>query len=128
MLFMPFQILGLWLRALLAVAFLGLAAFLLRYWYDHRYIEVRSEVPAHAVVCPQDRGAEAVIIVRRVPRKVGPDRETAALVCGLVLLGLSLGGTYPAWGGRRSPRTSILASKRWREISPPWWIWRAGAL
>ena len=32
--FMPFSILGIWLRGLLAIALLGLSIYLLREWYE----------------------------------------------------------------------------------------------
>jgi hypothetical protein len=46
---MPFQILGVWIRGLLALFCLGLAIYLLYEWYDHRQThvtEVRTVFPA----------------------------------------------------------------------------------
>lgn len=96
--FMPFQILGLWLRGLLAVALLGVGASLLEYWYEHRYVEVRMGPPADAESRRLDRDGRAPAVVRRERRRFGPNRETAALLGGLALIGLSIGGgslAYP---------------------------------
>lgn len=92
--FMPFQILGIWLRGLLAVALLGAGASLLRYWYDHRSVEVRVAAPPAA--SPDDRplarDGRDPGATRRVSWHFGLNRETAALLGGLALVGLALGG------------------------------------
>ena len=44
MLFMPFQVLGIWMRGLLALALLAVGTTLLACWYNHRETVVR--VPA----------------------------------------------------------------------------------
>ncbi|WP_165249411.1 alpha/beta fold hydrolase [Paludisphaera soli] len=99
--FMPFQILGLWLRGLLALALLGGGLYLLKYWYDHREIEVRTTVAADADPArdrDRDRDgkaeAEPPVVVRREWRPLGADRVTAALLGGLALVVLSLGGSF----------------------------------
>ncbi|QEH38421.1 Arylesterase [Aquisphaera giovannonii] len=103
--FMPFHILTIWLRGLLAIALIGAGAYLLKFWYDHRYVEVRVDRPAAEVrVDPstsEDRAdprTPAPVVVRREPWQFGANRETAALLGGLALVALSIGGgsiSYP---------------------------------
>jgi len=40
MFFMPFHVIGAWLRALFTTALLGASIFLLTQWYNHPYIPV----------------------------------------------------------------------------------------
>ncbi|MDG3007831.1 alpha/beta fold hydrolase [Paludisphaera mucosa] len=98
--FMPFQILGFWLRGLLAAAMLVAGPLLLKYWYDHRHVEVRTQVlaPVDDETRRLDRDVEAPVVVRREDWRFGLNRETAALLGGLALIGLSIGGgsfAYP---------------------------------
>lgn len=92
MLFMPFQILGAWLRALFALALIGGAATLLTLWYNHRTVEV-VEVEREAP--PPDRPGDPPVereVVRHEPWQLGLNRATAFLVGGLTLLVWSLCG------------------------------------
>ncbi len=108
MLFMPFQILGVWLRGLLALALLAGGVTLLGLWYTHRETVVTEPVPPRA---DEARPAEAVppapaVRTRVVPWHFGPNRETAYLLGGLALLGWSLGGGWllsPRLRRRRGP-------------------------
>ena len=102
MMMLPFQILGIWLRGLLSVLFLGVGSYLLWCWYDQE----RPVVENVRVIQPEvrqqndivkDEGAQG----REIPvqRKVicsrwhlGLDRETAYLVGGLAMILTSLGG------------------------------------
>jgi pimeloyl-ACP methyl ester carboxylesterase len=99
---MPFQILGIWLRGLLAVVLLGLGIYLLRDWYNHRrlYVEeprtgVQSDGPDRRAtrdagrVAPRDEDAR---VLRVVPWHFGFNRGTAELLGGLALTLCSLGG------------------------------------
>jgi pimeloyl-ACP methyl ester carboxylesterase len=92
MLFMPFQFLGLWLRGLLAIAFLGFGVWLLKYWYDHRYVDVWTTLPADSSPRSPNQEEASSPAVRRVSWQPGLNRETAALLGGLALFGLSIGG------------------------------------
>src|SRR5580704_3286823 len=97
---MPFSILGIWMRGLVACALLGAGAYLLVVWYNHR-----ETVVVNQVVITVDRAdvndksepgvrEESVI----VPWKFGINRETAFLLGGLALAGWSLTGglvSYP---------------------------------
>jgi pimeloyl-ACP methyl ester carboxylesterase len=99
MLLMPFQIIGVWFRALLSIAILGGCVYLLKQWYDNREIvvvdrpavearELNSNRPAAA---PEERNAE----VRRVVSwRFGWNRETGFLLGGLALLLWSVGGSF----------------------------------
>ena len=88
--FMPFQILWIWFRGLLAVALIGLGAYLLKEWYDARSAPVVQFVPLE-----EARVNQAQPQVREVRRnfwRIGFDRETAFLLGGATLLLLSVGG------------------------------------
>jgi len=97
---MPFQILGIWLRGLLAIALLGVGIYLLKEWYDSPRTVV--EAPRAAGVdrgnrdAPRVEGDERVVRVSRW--HLGLDKATACLVGGLVLVLSSLGGG--SWGYR----------------------------
>jgi pimeloyl-ACP methyl ester carboxylesterase len=93
MLFMPFHVLAIWLRCLLALALLGIGVGLLTEWYKHREVLVTEPVD-RAEVRPSDRGAERV---RVVTWQFGWNRETAFLLGGLTLVAWSFGGR---WIGR----------------------------
>jgi pimeloyl-ACP methyl ester carboxylesterase len=91
--FMPFSILGMWLRGLLAIALLGLGIFLLREWYE-RATTVYEPVAAVDAE-PKLGGAPELGRTRRVGLsewRPGLDATTAMLAGGLALVGLSLGG------------------------------------
>src|SRR5690348_7031865 len=101
--FMPFQVLGIWLRGLFSLILLGGAIYLLSEWYNHRQIYVVETVPRVRTE-PQpdagerpDRPAENEQAVRVVLWQFGLNRETAFLLGGLALSLWSLGG----WSARR---------------------------
>lgn len=94
---MPFQILGLWLRGVLAVVLIGFGSYLLKYWYDHRDHEVRTAPPANHEAQGPDRERRPPDVARREPWRFGLNRETAALLGGLMLISLSLGGGMVAY-------------------------------
>ncbi len=87
MLFMPFNVLGLWLRGLLSLLLLGGGIYLLAEWYNHR--EIREPV---VVVHRTTQAAGTEEYDRVVPWQFGFNRETAFLLGGLALLVWSLGG------------------------------------
>src|SRR5688572_29378125 len=94
MLMMPFQILGLWLRGLLAVALIALGGTLLYAWYANRHTLVVETVEE-----PRPDGAtERVTSQKLVEWQFGFNRETAYLLGGSTLLAFSLGG---GWLGSR---------------------------
>lgn len=101
--FMPFQVLGIWLRGLLSLALIGLGAFLLKEWYEHRTAPVE---PPRAVAPEAIDGADAPArgaargdaAPRRGLWHLGFDRDTAYLLGGLALILASIGGgslSYP---------------------------------
>ena len=106
--FMPFQILGIWLRGLLAFILLGVGLYLLGEWYTHRKVFIPEPGPAARTESPpgdQDRGparqganpspsATQAGQTRRVDWQFGFNRETAYLLAGLALVGWSLGGRF----------------------------------
>ncbi len=108
--FMPFQVLGIWLRGLFSLLILGGAIYLLTQWYNHRQIyvlETNPHVPAETQPDIGDRPArpgEVEQTYRVVPWQFGLNRETAFLLGGLALTLWSLGG----WSGRRLLRRSGL--------------------
>ena len=101
MIFMPFHILGIWLRGLLAIAILAGGAYLLYQWYDGSQVTDQS-VPQVKVEEPLDPAVDRVAPVS-VPTGLPPQRHfefhpgwnklTALLAAGgcLVVWGL-LGG------------------------------------
>ncbi len=104
---MPFQVLGIWLRGLLALALLGLGIFLLERWYTHRHVEVIEPVPGAATRDPAGQpapGREAAR-VRRIDWQFGFNRETAYLLAGLALTLWSVAGRWlsPTAFRRRGP-------------------------
>ena len=101
MLFMPFNVLGIWIRGLFALALLGGGIYLLAQWYQHRETVVieptdgTGEEVVHGVVWAGDAGRAANGETVRVVRwEFGWNRETAFLLGGLGLLGWSLGGGW----------------------------------
>jgi len=114
MFFMPFQVLGLWLRGLLTLILWGGAICLLTLWYNNRETVVRDPVE----VVREDEGGrpggerrvqEEQVRVERW--QFGLNRETAFLVGGLALLVWSVGGGWLAYprlfrkGGADEPRS-----------------------
>ncbi|HVJ82353.1 MAG TPA: alpha/beta fold hydrolase [Planctomycetia bacterium] len=119
---MPFQILGIWLRAILAVIFLGAGIYFLKQWYDHRRHAVIVERPAadplqpdrarlaaapnefdraEAPARPDDRLAPAEnpgqTEMRMVSWEFGWNKETMWLLSGLefILSSFLLGWIWP---------------------------------
>ena len=103
--FMPFQVLGIWLRGFLALLLLGAGVYLLSRWYDERTefvaaagateradtgSQVESSTPTAASRQSPDRENE----FRRVDWRFGLNRETAYLLGGLALIIWSLGGRF----------------------------------
>src|SRR5437879_5474749 len=91
--FMPFQVLGIWLRGLLALALLAASAALLSAWYTHRQVYVTELRPAPAEPRPGqadriDRGPEREppdtpvpgVQVRRIDWQFGFNGELAPVV------------------------------------------------
>lgn len=104
---MPFQILGIWLRGLLSLAFLGLGIYLV-----HHFYEAKRPVTRHVVQLPEARAMEPAdpdrtdgdaarprreVVEHRAGWTLGADRETAFLILGLMLIGGSLGGGLLGW-------------------------------
>lgn len=95
MLFMPFKVLGIWLRGLLTLAMLGGGIYLLTQWYNHREtVIVEPPVLDREGARVSDGDAPARGQARVVPWQFGLNRETAFLLGGLALLGWSLGGGW----------------------------------
>ncbi len=96
MLMMPFQILGIWLRGLIALALLGLGIYLVREFYEtKRPTAIRQPVAsANRADIAEDGRTPAVreVIVRRPGWQLGLDRENAYLIGGIALIFASLGG------------------------------------
>jgi len=113
--FMPFDILGIWLRGLLSIAILAGAVTLLRSWREHSYTwvpdrpavtEARPGAPDRADPAPENRADPAA--PGREPARVvaagdgpgrwewsfrpGMNRETAELAGALALLAWALAG------------------------------------
>jgi pimeloyl-ACP methyl ester carboxylesterase len=93
MFFMPTQILGGLLRGLFTLALIGVGAYFLIYWYNHREVVV---VAPPVVVNPDRPGEEP----REEPRshvvtwEFGWNRETYFLLGGIALLTWALGGGW----------------------------------
>ncbi len=90
--FMPFQIVGIWLRGLLALTILGGGIALIRQWERDRHVVVQ---PVERAI-PDAPDATAARHVETIP--LGFNRPTAELLGGLTLLFLGLGGgslAYP---------------------------------
>ena len=83
--FMSFQVLGLWFRSLLSIVFLAGGIALLSLWYANREHIIREPFPADG------RQTEQTSVVSW---QFGFNRETAFLLGGVALLGWSLGGGW----------------------------------
>lgn len=94
MFFMPFQILGMWLRGLLALALLAASAALLYGWYTHRHLYVTERHPTSAEPAEQPNRTAERVETRRIDWQFGLNRETAYLVGGLALAAWSLAGRW----------------------------------
>ena len=98
--FMPFNILGLWLRGLLSVAVIAGGVYLLKRWFDEAHVLV----PAYASTTAgsaaggggvRERDDAAPTESRRVFRFTpGRNRETAYLAAGVALVIWAVGGRW----------------------------------
>ena len=91
MIFLPFQILGIWLRGLLAIAILGGAGYCLYQWYDGSQVPIPPGKPAPVAVAnppvdPPARNATEPAPTRRFAFHPGWNRLTALLGGGSLLL------------------------------------------
>jgi pimeloyl-ACP methyl ester carboxylesterase len=95
---MPFNVLGIWFRGLLAPAMLGLGIYLLSTWREQRVVETVETIapPRNAATeLAPDRPASvtpADTRVHVVRPQLGLNAETARLLAGLLLVVWSLGG------------------------------------
>jgi pimeloyl-ACP methyl ester carboxylesterase len=103
---MPFHILGIWFRGLLAIAILAGGIVLLKRGYDdsHVVVPVVRDVPTAGArerdEAPRDRNAPAGVPGRRVFRfEPGMNRQTAELAAGAVLLVWALLGRWVRQAG-----------------------------
>src|SRR4051794_11644743 len=89
---MPFHVLGIWLRGLLALALLLAGPWLL--WEGYREAQPRRVVVTRGVVDPAASGAgrRPVEEVETIAWRPGLNRPTALLAGGLALLVWSLAG------------------------------------
>lgn len=98
MMSMPFQVLGIWLRALFALVLLGAGVYLLTAWYRHRETVVSEPVAVAHDDVPRPASAEqppaTEVRTRVVPWQFGFNWETALLLGGLAALGWSFGGGW----------------------------------
>ena len=91
---MPFQVLGIWLRGLLAIAIIAAGLYLIRSWSEHRHVVVQ-EPPV--VVRTEKPPTSDVAGVRPGPTHVetiafGFNPPSVELLGGIALMLLSLGG------------------------------------
>jgi pimeloyl-ACP methyl ester carboxylesterase len=98
--FMPFQVLGIWLRAFLALLVLSASAALLYAWNAHRRITVAEVRPAPSIPAaehepaPDPARAREEMVLRQVDWQFGLNRATAFLLGGLALGVWGLGGRW----------------------------------
>jgi pimeloyl-ACP methyl ester carboxylesterase len=115
--FMPFQVLGMWIRGLISLAVFGAAIALLVLWYNNReHTVVERVVEGRPADVPIDDKLQvdtepARHRTRIVQWHFGLNKETAYLLGGLAFLGLALGGgrAFSPWlwrrsGGRNDPQ------------------------
>jgi pimeloyl-ACP methyl ester carboxylesterase len=114
MLSLPFHVLGVWLRGLLALAIVGAGVGLLGAWYNRLPPTTEVvQVPVGRTDQDPNRPDEAAgrnapqaatpVVIRHEPWRPGWDRETAMLLAGLALVGWSLIGglVFRSWPRRR---------------------------
>jgi pimeloyl-ACP methyl ester carboxylesterase len=101
MLFMPFQVLGIWLRDLLTLSLLGLGIFLLTRWYDHREIIISEPIPAGEISPNENLRTDGMkqlsgeeYRTHIVQWQFGLNWETIFLLAGLALVSWSLGAGW----------------------------------
>jgi len=90
--FMPFQILALWLRSLVSVGLIAGGITLLTLWYNYRS-EVR--IVSHDLDVAESGAPETRVeqpSIEEDYRDIGWNRQTAYLAGGLLLMAFSLGG------------------------------------
>ncbi len=92
--FMPFQILGIWIKGLLSIILLALGPYLLYEWYEHVHV-MRAQSMGTATVpttqaATQSSMESASVITRRYERVFSPDwgfnGETGLFALGLGML------------------------------------------
>lgn len=88
--FMPFNILGIWIRGLLALAIPVLAIVCLRWWYNESWVVERAEVVR--VEARPDGGVATIVRQEQVPQAAADERA------GMRATGARAGG--PAAAGR----------------------------
>jgi pimeloyl-ACP methyl ester carboxylesterase len=111
MFFMPFQILGIWLRGLFGIVLLGLGIYLLTEWYNRRETVVTVSVArTESAGAPEIRDVAEPLENRQetqiVHWQIGWNPETAFLLGGLALIGWSFAGgslLYPRLFRRVGP-------------------------
>ena len=95
---MPFQIVGIWLRGLLALAILGGGIALIRQWDKDRHVRVVEPAAERPAPDRADATADAdarPVVTRTIP--LGLNLPTAELLGGIALLALGLGGGSVAY-------------------------------
>ncbi len=90
--FMPFQILGVWIRGLLSIVLLILGPYLLYEWYEHAHVLRQRESQVTLIPNSTQPGAlqPAVFVQPQYDRVFAPrwglNRQTGLLVVGLAML------------------------------------------
>ncbi len=132
MLFMPFQILGMFLRAIFSVALLGIGAFLLYQWSDQRNVLV-TEPPSSVQTIPvATQGTPRREVdgqrdaqpgqTHMVAWEFGWNRATAYLLIGVGLLTWSLGGRWlgrGVWRRRGNDEPTSMRSTAVQRVKRP---------
>ena len=92
--FMPFSILGIWMRGLLSLAILAGGLYLLSRWYQTSHVVERIPPVAAGADADRDGRPEAAAPGRRVFRfSPGANEQTAYLAAGIALLAWASVGT-----------------------------------